>query len=694
MSYNKLLADVTSLTGISEKVSSHLERLGISRVIDFLFHLPHRVMAVKRNPPINALDNGDIVLLKVHLLEIPERPLYGARSKFKILCRYDKIIIELVFFNFYPAYAIPKLNSAQQFYVYGKIQRKFGITSISHPKFIFRASPEIPGLIPVYHLTYGLVNEQLCKWTQIALDLLPKDEDLFDSEIINEIKRVSLYQALYHLHNPKSQQVIEPNSQYVERLAFDELLAHQLAIHILRNNELRDSGIAFVNDGKLVQKVTEGLPFELTNNQKQVIEEIRIDQLSSKQMMRLVQGDVGSGKTAVALIAAVNAIASGEYQVAIMAPLDILANQHFEFFKKVLDQLSIKTVLLTGKVKGKERKQVLEEIEKGQASIIIGTHALFQEQARFNQLGLIIIDEQHRFGVEQRMSLLAKGNRCDMLMLTATPIPRSLTQIIYADLDLSIISEKPPGRVPIKTSVTSMDHIDEVIESLGRIMSKGEKVYWICPLIEENAEDENWAKPISVDQRYKSLAEKFNGQVGFMHGKLLGSEKKEILDKFRDGSIKILVATTVIEVGIDIKDATVMVIENAEAYGLAQLHQLRGRVGRSNLQSYCILLYSKRCSKAGLVRLAVLRETEDGFKIADEDLRLRGGGDLVGNKQSGMPEFKICNLYYHSHLASKANEIAKQILSKVGYRFEVLDEKYKILISFYNHGEIINKMSV
>jgi len=687
MSYKKLLSSVTSFAGISDKFAAHLARLNITRAIDFLLHLPHRVREVKINPSCGNIIDGDSLLLKVQLLEIPEKPLYRSRAKFKILCQYNQIIIELVFFNFYPGFAVTKLNSISEFYVYGNVQRKFGVTSISHPKFIFSAHPGVERLIPVYHLTYGIVNEQMHKWACSALDLLKNCDDVLDANLKEFVRGVSFYEAIHNIHRPQNHLSILPNSKFVERLAFDELLAHQLAINILRNNALKNQGIAFTNDGKLVHQIIETMPFQLTANQNKVIAEIKSDQESAKQMMRLVQGDVGSGKTAVAMAAAAHAIASGDYQVAIMAPLDILASQHYEFFRNILEPLGIKVALFTGKIKGKERIKVLSEIASGESRIIIGTHALFQEKAEFNKLGLIIIDEQHRFGVNQRMSLLAKGYNSDMLMLTATPIPRTLTQIIYADLDLSIITQKPPGRIPIKTSVTSASHLEQVIESLGRVINRGEKIYWICPLIEEGEGETDEFRATSIEERHKVLAKKFPGVTGYLHGKLSTNEKNAILENFNQGELKLLVATTVIEVGIDIKDATVIIIENAEGYGLSQLHQLRGRVGRSHLESFCILLYSRRCSKDAVTRLAVLRETDDGFKIADEDLKLRGGGDLAGTKQSGLPEFKICNLYFHSHLAAAANEQAKKILAQVDYKYELLDERYKTLIQIYNHED-------
>ncbi len=684
MSYHKLLQSVTNISGIADKTSQHLQRLNIVKLVDFLLHIPFRVLNVKINPPVYGFEDGDVLLLKVRLLDLPERPLHHAKSRVKILCKYDKIIIELVFFNFFPNYALPKLNAVEELYVYGKVQRKFGVTSIAHPKFIFEKDPNIENCIPIYHLTYGLVNDQICKWVRIALNAVPQDQDLLPHELIGrELSGVSLYQAFWNLHNPSNQNVLDPNSKYIERIAFDELLAHQLAIYILRNSQVRNHGISFINNGELINAALKQLPFKLTIDQQKVLDEIISDQAASRQMMRLVQGDVGSGKTAVALLAAVNAIASGDYQVAIMSPLDILANQHFEFFCKILEPLNIKVVLLTGKIKGKEREDALRRISNGEVSVVIGTHALFQEKAQFSKLGLVIIDEQHRFGVDQRMRLLAKGFNSDMLMLTATPIPRTLTQIMYADLDLSTISAKPPGRVPIKTSITSMQHLDKIIDSLPNIMHKGEKIYWICPLIEE-AIEESKSKQASVEERYQMLSQRFGSTVGYMHGKLSAHEKQSILENFCTGDMQILVATTVIEVGIDIKDATVIVIENAEGYGLSQLHQLRGRVGRANLESYCILLYSQNCSKDAVVRLATLKDTDDGFKIADTDLKLRGGGDLAGTKQSGVPDFRICNLYHHSHLAMKANALAKKILAGVNYEYEQLDEKYKILMRIYN----------
>ena len=693
MKFKKLLANITTIPKIAEKTAAHLGRLKLLRIIDILLFIPHRLNKIKIDPSYNNMIHGEIVSIEVTLDEIGDKPKKNQhRAVFKILCNYQNKPIDLIFFNYYPGYVLEKLAKLLKFRVYGKIERYMGKLCLAHPKFIFSNDIKIANYEPVYHLTYGVVSEQIHNYANYGLSLLSKDDDLLNNEILNDANLPSLYDCFSNIHNPASTTIIEPNSPYIKRLAFDELLAHQLAIQFLRNNNIRANGISFINDGKMVAEVIKALPFTLTLNQQNVIAEIAIDQKSSNQMLRLVQGDVGSGKTAVALIAAIGAIASGAYQVALMAPLDILANQHYNFFNQILEDLGIKVVLLTGKIKNKARAKILKEIEDGTAQIVIGTHALFQEKAVFKSLGLVIIDEQHRFGVNQRLEMLNKGFNSDMLMLTATPIPRTLCQTIYADLDVSIISEKPPGRIPIKTVIMSDKHLPEIISSVERAVKKGEKVYWLCPLIEESDDElkeTGKIKATSIEARFSSLKDHFADDVGYIHGKLSAHDKELALNKFYTGETKILVATTVIEVGIDVKDATIIIIENAEQYGLAQLHQLRGRVGRGTKESFCILLYSNIFGNKSIERLKILKNTDDGFKISEEDLRIRGGGDIAGLKQSGLPDFKVCNLYYHADLAAKANILAKEILSASNYEYDRLEDNYKILMEVYNYRNYI-----
>jgi ATP-dependent DNA helicase RecG len=699
MNFIKLLSKITSVPKVSDKISLHLARLKISRIIDVLLHIPSKLNQIKIDPPYLSINSGDNVSLEVSLDELPvDRRFAPKKASFRIICSYENKPISLVFFNYYPNYIIPKLTAQKTFRISGKVEKYLGQISIAHPKFIFNFNRPSTCFEPVYPLTYGLVSEQISNFAKYALSLIKPEDDLLNKEIISSLQLPSIYTCFEKIHHPETLSAIDPTSPYIRRLAFDELLAHQLAINLLRNNNIRNNGIAFINDGKLVEKILASLPFTLTNNQQQAIAEIFADQNSSSQMMRLIQGDVGSGKTAVALAAAINVIASGDYQVAIMAPLDILANQHFVFIKQVLEKFQIEVALLTGKVKGKARTKCLADIASGKTKIVIGTHALFQEKAIFHNLGLIIIDEQHRFGVNQRLELLSKGCNSDMLMLTATPIPRTLSQIIYADLDVSLIKEKPPGRIPIKTVVTSQKHLDELVQSVTNAIKKGEKIYWLCSTISESEDSEEQnsylEKPTSVEERYKFLEKLFGQQVGFIHGKLKSAEKEQTLEDFNIGITRLLVATTVIEVGIDVKDATIIIIENAERYGLAQLHQLRGRVGRGSIKSFCILLYSKQASKDSLKRLAVLKDTEDGFLISEEDLKIRGGGDIAGYKQSGLPDFKICNLYFHAHLAADANNLAKKILSEVNYNYESLAQNYKILMEIYNYDQVSTQVSL
>ena len=492
-----------------------------------------------------------------------------------------------------------------------------------------------------------------------ALQLIPNLPEWNDAAYIKQNQWPNWHSAMKALHNPENEGDLSPNHPARSRLAYDELLANQLALGLMRLKQRKVNGRSWPQKNDLRNKILGTLPFDLTGAQKRVIEEIDEDMQSPLRMLRLIQGDVGSGKTIVAACAMMNVIESGA-QAAIMAPTEILARQHAESFAPWLEATGIKAVTLTGRNKGKEREALLEEIASGSAQVVIGTHSLFQDSIEFKDLGLAVIDEQHRFGVHQRLELSSKGRGTDVLVMTATPIPRTLTLTAYGDMEVSRIDEKPPGRKPIDTLLLPKEKVEIMIESVGRQIQTGSRVYWVCPLVE----DSEVLDLEAAEARYDILKDRFGDVVGLVHGRMKPKEKDEVMARFAAGDLKILVATTVIEVGVNVPEANIMVIEHAERFGLAQLHQLRGRVGRGAEKSFCFLIYAAGLSKTGQERLKIMRETEDGFIIAEKDLELRGGGEILGTRQSGMPTFRLADLTAHGELLATARQETKLLLEK------------------------------
>lgn len=507
-------------------------------------------------------------------------------------------------------------------------------------------------------LTAGLSGKILNKAVRIGIEKMPDLPDWQDPAMTKREGWPDFQSALKIIHCPQNEDDLKKIKAAKQRLAYDELLANQLALALVRRNMRRVAGRAIHGDGKIRKAVLDALPFSLTSAQIRVLKEINADMDSPLRMLRLVQGDVGSGKTMVALFAMLNAVEAGA-QAALMAPTDILANQHFNSVSKIAVAAGVDVVLLTGRDKGKKRQEILNRIASGQAQIIIGTHALFSEDVVFKDLALTVVDEQHKFGVHQRLSLSEKGRSADMLVMTATPIPRTLALTYYGDMESSQIDELPPGRKPIATRVLPAARLDEVAAALNRALAEGNKVYWVCPLVEESEKIDLAA----AQERFEYLNRQFAGRVGLVHGKMKGPEKDAVMQKFAGNELDILVATTVIEVGVDVPSATVMVIEHAERFGLAQLHQLRGRIGRGEKASTCLLLYANPLSQTAKARLTAMRETQDGFKIAEEDLTLRGAGEVLGTKQSGLQEFKIADLSVDRDLLTMARNDAKYIMN-------------------------------
>ena len=521
------------------------------------------------------------------------------------------------------------------------------------------ASRRLPLIDPVYPLTEGLHPNQLRKALELALHRLPQLPEWQDDAWLKRNAFPGFADALRSVHRPATPADLEPDSAPWSRLAYDELLASQLALALLRSHLRTRAGRGSAAEGRLRARVSAALPYALTPSQQRAVADIIADLAQPNRMLRLLHGDVGSGKTVVALLAAATVIEAGR-QAAFMAPTEILARQHFSTIAPLAAKAGIRLAILTGRERGRERPEILSALAAGEIDLIVGTHALFQEDVAFRDLALAIVDEQHRFGVHQRLALARKGEAVDLLVLTATPIPRTLVLTYFGDMDISELREKPAGRQKIDTRTLPLERLAEVIDAVARALDDGRRVYWVCPLVEESESIDLAA----AEERYEALQKRFGDTVELIHGRMRGADKDRAMARFAQGAARILVATTVIEVGVDVPEASVMVIEHAERFGLAQLHQLRGRIGRGAERSTCLLLYKAPLGETAKARLAILRETDDGFRIAEEDLRLRGEGDVLGTRQSGMPGFRLARLEVHGKLLSAAREDAALVLNR------------------------------
>ncbi|PIR39093.1 MAG: ATP-dependent DNA helicase RecG [Alphaproteobacteria bacterium CG11_big_fil_rev_8_21_14_0_20_39_49] len=654
-----LFADVSNLAGIGSKTRSVFKRIIGDKVIDILYHYPKSAVDRRYMPSVRDMKEGDVVTVVIKVdAHIPPARAYDKNSPYKVRCYNETGFVTLVFFNAYSNYLKKLLPVGQARVISGKIDKFAGEIQMAHPEYIAPVSDidKIRIVEPVYPLSSGIGRKTLMKAMNDALKRVSPLPEWISTDYLQHNKWDSWANCIINMHKPIEPEDILPDSKIMCRLAYDELLANQLALAIVRKYVNKTGGVSMRGDGSLRKQLSDSLPFELTAGQFQVIKEINDDQESDSRMMRLLQGDVGSGKTVLALMAALNAVEAGK-QVAVMAPTEILALQHMNWITQVTEGINCNVRLLIGKTKGKKREEIINDLKGGKIDIIIGTHALFQDAVGFKDLGLIIIDEQHRFGVAQRMSLAAKGQNVDVLLMTATPIPRTLTMTLYGDMECSRLTDKPKGRKMIDTRIVPAAKIDNIVERLWSVIDRGEKIYWICPLIEES----EMTGLANVEERFKALSKIFKGMVGMVHGRMDAQEREKTMTDFKEGDIDILVATTVVEVGVDVPDATVIIIEHAERFGLSQLHQLRGRVGRNDKQSGCVLLYHD-LGEISVKRLKIMRESNDGFYLSEEDLKIRGGGDVLGTKQSGLPEFKVADLYTHMDLLRDANKDAAYIM--------------------------------
>lgn len=660
-----LFAGVGSLPGIGPKSVPLYDRLlgehgRGARLIDLLFHLPHQAIDRRLAPSVARAEIGQPLTLHVRVKAHRPPPLMRRRSPYRVIVGDDTGDVQLVFFNAHAARLEKLLPIGEERFIAGTIELYDTIRQMTHPDRIMDEATYrlLPRFEPVYGLTHGLFSSGVQRAIQEALKHCPDLAEWQDPTYLARQQWPSFKEALALMHRPDSLMMLGPDSRARQRLAYDELLAGQLALLLVRQSMTKAKGISRQGDGRIANAILAALPYSLTGAQTQALHEIRQDLAAPDRMLRLVQGDVGSGKTIVGFLAMASVVEAG-HQAAFMAPTEILARQHYDKLKPICDQVGLSIVLLTGREKGAARKEALAGL-LNHVDIAIGTHALFQDDVIFRDLGLAIIDEQHRFGVHQRLALGRKGDAVDMLVMTATPIPRTLVLTYFGDMDVSSLREKPPGRQKIDTRLIALDRMQEMIEGVSRALQTGQRIYWVCPLVEENEELDLAA----AEERFADLQKYFGARVGLVHGKMKGKDKDAAMASFAKGETQILVATTVIEVGVDVPEATIMVIEHAERFGLAQLHQLRGRVGRGSGRSTCLLLYKAPLGEIARARLEIMRETEDGFLIAEQDLKLRGEGDVLGTRQSGLPGFRLAIPEKHGELLAAARDDAKLILSR------------------------------
>jgi ATP-dependent DNA helicase RecG len=655
-----LFASVQRLKGVGPRYATLISKLAGEHVGDLLFLKPYRLIERENDAIIKDAQPGQAVIVQVEVQAV--FPAAGRGRPARVRVGNDSGFLDLVYFHAKGDFLERTFPVGQELVISGVMDDFQGKKQITHPDYVLPPARrfEIPVVEAVYPLSTGLPGKVLHKAVQLALTQTPNLPEWIDEAYLKKNKWQSWSSSIKKLHAPEAQRDCDPHAPARQRLAYDELLASQLAWALTREKQRTLKGRALKGTGKLRKAVLKNLPFTPTASQSEAFKDIEKDMESSNRMLRLLQGDVGSGKTLVALMAMLQAVEAGS-QAALMAPTDLLAQQHAATIATLLGDLPVETIYLTGRITAAAKREALEKIADGSAQIIVGTHALFQEDVTFHDLALSVVDEQHRFGVHQRLALQSKGHLPDLLVLTATPIPRTLTLTYYGDMDVSRLTEKPAGRKPIDTRTIPIARLAEVMDALKRKISDGEKIYWVCPLIEESELIDLAAATERFDSLKKYLGEK---NVRLVHGRMKGPERDAAMRDFIEGDASVLVATTVVEVGVDVKTATLMIIEHAERFGLAQLHQLRGRVGRSDKPSSCLLLFAEPIGEMAKARLKMMRQTNDGFLIAEEDLRLRGPGEMLGKRQSGMPEFRLAELAAHQELLLAARDDAKLITSK------------------------------
>ncbi|WP_434612239.1 ATP-dependent DNA helicase RecG [Tabrizicola sp. M-4] len=653
-----LFAGLETLEGVGEKTAKAMAGLGVERPKDLLFLLPHSGVDRGRRDSVR-----DVVPPCVVTVEVEVGAHFPPRTKgkpYRVMVRDAALEFTLVFFHARGDFLQKLLPTGQRRVVSGRVELFDGMAQMVHPDHVLRVEEagELPVFEPVYPLTAGVTQKVVAKAVAGALARAPVLPEWIDGPLLAREGWPSWREAVEAVHRPEAAAELAPTHPARQRLAYDELLAHQLTLALARATLRKQKGLPTVGDGSLRAKVVGSLPYALTGAQARAVGEIAGDMEGPFRMNRLLQGDVGAGKTLVAFLALLIAVEAGGQGV-MMAPTEILARQHFAGLEPLAAAAGVRLELLTGRDKGTERAAKLRDLAEGRIAVLVGTHAVFQKDVVFADLRLAVVDEQHRFGVAQRMELGAKGAATDTLVMTATPIPRSLALATYGDMDVSVLDEKPPGRKPVRTALVSTARMEEVVGHLAKAVAEGRQAYWVCPLVEES-EVLDYA---SAEARFQHLRAALGDVVGMVHGQMPPAEKDAAMARFVSGETKVLVATTVIEVGVNVPNASIMVIERAETFGLAQLHQLRGRVGRGAAESTCLLMYQAPLSEGGERRLKVLRDTEDGFRIAEEDLAMRGAGDLIGTAQSGLPRFRVADLERQGALMAIAQSDARRLLA-------------------------------
>lgn len=655
-----LFAGVETLPGVGPRAAESFAQMGATRLRDLVLTLPHSGIRRRRIARLAESRPPEIVTLLVRVER--HSPPSGKGRPWRVHCSDGSSDLQLVFFHARKDWIETQLPAGARRLVSGKIELFDGMAQMVHPDHIgSEDGPPLPEFEPVYPLSGRLTQGVVQKAVRGALAKLPAAGEWIDPGLLAREGWPDWHAALAQAHAPSGPEGLSPTDPARARLAYDELFAHQLTLALLRRDRRRQAGLATQGDGRLRERVLAGLPWPPTGAQRRAVDEIAGDMAAPRRMNRLLQGDVGAGKTLVAFLALLVAVEAGRQGV-LMAPTEILARQHFRALEPLAQLAGIRLEVLTGRDKGDARANILADLAMGRIDVLVGTHAVIQKTVEFADLRLAIIDEQHRFGVNQRMELGTKGNHLppDMLVMTATPIPRSLALAQFGDMDLSVLDEKPAGRQPVRTTVVPDSRMAEVLAHLERALQGGARAYWVCPLVEESEAVDLTA----AEARFQELRARFGAEVRMVHGQMPPEERDAAMADFAAGRARILVATTVIEVGVDVPEATIMVIERAESFGLAQLHQLRGRVGRGSGASSCLLMYHEPLSETGRRRLGILRETEDGFRIAEEDLAMRGAGDVIGTAQSGLPRFRIADLERQGALMALARKDAQAFLER------------------------------
>ncbi len=660
---NPLFRPITVLPGIGPRIAKLVEKLAGPKVVDLLWHLPSGLIDRRFAPKIAAAPAGEIATITVRVDKHVKPP--GRRAPYRVKVSDDSGKMDLVFFNARGDWLDKTLPVGETRVVSGKVEHYSGVIQMTHPDHIVTEAErdQLAAIQPVWPMTQGLSPKALARAMKAALADAPELAEWHDEALIRREGWPRWREALRAAQAPTTQADLSPETSVRKRLAYDELLASQLAMALVRAHMRRQGGRVTSGDGSLCERALAALPFSLTAGQVEAAREITADMAAPQRMLRLLQGDVGSGKTVVAALAMLTAAEAGR-QSALMAPTEILARQHFATLAPLFEAAGQRIALLTGRDKGAPRRALLADLAAGRIAAVVGTHAVIQDDVMYNDLALAVVDEQHRFGVAQRLALAAKGKAVDVLVMTATPIPRTLTLLAYGDLDVSRLTEKPAGRQPVDTRTLPLSRLDEVVAAVGRAIADGAgdegpgRVFWVCPLVAESEALDLAA----AEDRFATLEKLFPGRVGLVHGRLRAAEKDAAVTAFAEGRTRILIATTVIEVGVDVPAASVMVIEHAERFGLAQLHQLRGRIGRGKRRATCLLLYAANLTQTARARLRILRETDDGFRIAEEDLRLRGAGEILGTRQSGLPAFRLADIAAQGDLMEMARDDAALIL--------------------------------